>query len=121
MDFSGVGQKYFRRGTRNSKITFSPLETWKTILLQKIDGKMSNFKILGSRSPPLQTPMLLKLLLTKRLRKITKNIFTNKHMMILKIIITDIYFNILIFEPDTKYIEHKHTLSPQHRLICSLM
>ena len=46
-----------------------------------------------------------------------KNIFTNKNSMILKIIFTDIYFNILIFEPDTKSVEHKHTLSAQHRLI----
>ena len=26
-------------------------------------------------------------------------------------------FFILIFEPDTKFTEHKHTLSAQHRLI----
>ena len=37
--------------------------------------------------------------------------------MILKIIFTAIYFNISIFEPDTKSVEHKHTLSAQHRLI----
>ena len=37
--------------------------------------------------------------------------------MILKIITTDIYFNILIFEPDTKSTGHNHRLSAQHRLI----
>jgi len=37
--------------------------------------------------------------------------------MILTIIITDIYFNISIFEPETKSTEHKHTLSAQNRLI----
>jgi len=37
--------------------------------------------------------------------------------MILKIIITDIYFNILIFKPDTKSTGHNHSLSVQHRLI----
>jgi len=37
--------------------------------------------------------------------------------MILKKIFTEIYFNISIFDPDTKSVEHKHTLSVQHRLI----
>jgi len=60
--------------------------------------------------------MPLKLLLTKRLRTI-KNKFSNKHITILKIVVTDIYFNILFFEPDTKPTGHKHRLSAQHRLI----
>jgi len=30
---------------------------------------------------------------------------------------TDIYFNILIFESDAKSIQHKRTLSAQHRWI----
>jgi len=42
------------------------------IFAKKIDGKMSNFKILEGPCPFLQTPMLLKLLLTKKLRKILK-------------------------------------------------
>jgi len=37
--------------------------------------------------------------------------------MILKIVITDISFNILFIEPDTKSTGHKHRLSAQHRLI----
>jgi len=28
-----------------------------------------------------------------------------------------IYFNILLFEPDTKSMQHKHTLPVQHRLV----
>jgi len=27
------------------------------------------------------------------------------------------FLKISMFEPDTKFMEHKHTLSPQHRLI----
>jgi len=53
--------------------------------------------------------------MTKRLiSEDNKNIFINKHIII---IFTDIYFNILVFEPDTKSIEHKHTLFAQGRLI----
>ena len=37
--------------------------------------------------------------------------------MSFEIIFKYFYFNILIFEPDMKSIEHKHTLSAQHRLI----
>jgi len=37
--------------------------------------------------------------------------------MIFKIIIIDIYFNILIFKPYTKSTGHNHSLSGQHRLI----
>jgi len=32
-------------------------------------------------------------------------------------IFSDIYFDILFFEPDTKSMQHKHTLSAQHRLV----
>jgi len=42
--------------------------------------------------------------------KDNKNILTNTHIMILKIIFTDIYFNILTFESDMKFIEPRHTL-----------
>jgi len=42
---------------------------------KKIDGKTSNFKILEGPCPLLQTPMLLKLILTKKLRKISKIVY----------------------------------------------
>ena len=54
---------------KSGKITFSPLETKKTTFFAKIDGKMSDFKILGALDP---TPIPLKLIITKTLRKITK-------------------------------------------------
>jgi len=49
--------------TRNIKNNF---------FAKNVDGKMSNFKILETPCPLLKTPMLLKLLLTKKLRKISK-------------------------------------------------
>jgi len=47
----------------------------KKFFAKKVDGKMSNFKILEGPCPLFQTPMLLKLLLTKKLRKIYKYIY----------------------------------------------
>jgi len=69
VEFPGVDQKYFVGMAKSGKITFSPLETKKTTFFAKIDGKMSDFKILGALDP---TPMPLKLITKKRLRKITK-------------------------------------------------
>ena len=62
----------FAGAAKSGKITFSPLETKKTTFFAKIDGKMSNFKILVRPWLPLPKPMPLKLLMIKRPRKITK-------------------------------------------------
>jgi len=63
----------FAGASKSSKFSFSPLATKKKkTFFAKIDGKMSNFKILVRPLPPLPKPMLLKLLMIKRLRKITK-------------------------------------------------
>ena len=74
VDFPGVGQNIFAGGNKCGKIWFSPLETKKRPFYQKIlyDEKTSNFKILGRPWSPLLTPMPLKLLMAKRLGKITK-------------------------------------------------
>jgi len=47
-----------QRGGKSGKISLSPLETKKHLFLQKINGKMSNFKILEALpSPPTPTPL----------------------------------------------------------------
>jgi len=122
VDFPGVGQNIFAGGNKCGKIWFSPLETKKRPFYQKIlyDEKTSNFKILGRPWSPLLTPMPLKLLMAKRLGKITKIYLPIRIKWFLKIIFTDIYFNILTFEPDMKFIEPKHTLSAQHGLIITV-
>jgi len=58
---------------QNYILTTRNLENY--IFAKNIEGKMSNFKILEGPCPLLQTPMLLKLLLTKKLRKILKKIY----------------------------------------------
>jgi len=60
------------QGGISGKIRFSPLETKRTTLLSK--NLMGNVKFQnpGAALAPLPTPMTLKLLMTKRLRKITK-------------------------------------------------
>ena len=54
------------------KIDFHYSKLRKHLFIKKIDGKMSNFKMLGRPWAPLLMPMPLKLLMTKRLGKITK-------------------------------------------------
>jgi len=74
-----MGQKQFRSGAKSSTILFSPVEIEKTTFLQKISWKNVKFQNLGGGLSPLPTPMLLKLFMTKRLRKITKiDSYTNK-------------------------------------------
>jgi len=72
VDFLGAGQKYFAGAAKSGKITFSPLETRKTTFYAKIDGKMSNLKVMVRPCLPLLKPMPPKLLMIKRLRKIAK-------------------------------------------------
>ena len=71
--FSRVGSKIFCRGEQkwqNYILTTRNLEN--NFFAKKVDGKISNFKILEGPCPLPQTPMFLKLLLTKKLRKISK-------------------------------------------------
>jgi len=58
-----------------------------------------------------------KTLYNKKAEENNKNIFTNKRIMTFENNSHWYLFFILIFEPDTKTAEHKHTLSAQHRLI----
>jgi len=55
-----------------AKLLFHHSKLGKQHLFAKIDGKMSNLKILVRPWPPLPKPMPLKLLMIKRPRKITK-------------------------------------------------
>ena len=50
----------------------------------------------------------------KKAEEDNKNIFTNGHIMVFE---NNHHWYLFIFEPDTKSIERKHTLSAQHRLI----
>jgi len=73
---------------------------------------MSNFKILSglalsSDAHPPET------FCWKKAEENNNNIFTDRHIISLKIIVTGYLFSILISEPDTKFTEHKHTLSAQ--------
>jgi len=70
--FQGGTKNIFAGAAKSGKIAFSPLETEKTTFFAKIDGKMSNFKILLRPWPPLPKPLRLKRLIIKKLRKITK-------------------------------------------------
>jgi len=116
--FSRGGPKIFLQGRpKVAKLHFHHSKLRKQSFLAKTDGKMSNFKILVRSWPPLPKPMPLKLLMIKRLRKITKIYLPVSMQWFLKIIFNYFYFNILIFEPDMKSIDHKHALSAQHRLI----
>ena len=91
MDFPGVGQKYFCRGAKSGKISFSPLETKKTTFLQKNSLENVKFQNPGGTLLSLPTPMPLKFHMTKWLKKITKKI-TNKRIFTFVVKCTDIYF-----------------------------
>jgi len=69
VDFPVVGQIV---GTKVAKFDFHHSKLRKHLFIKQFDWKMSNFKMLGRYWPPLLTPMPLKLLMTKRLGKITK-------------------------------------------------
>jgi len=75
MDFPGLGQKYFAGGTEVAKLHLDHSKLRKLFFCKKVDGKMSNFKILEGPCPLLQTPMLLKHLLTKKLTRYQKYIY----------------------------------------------
>ena len=71
--FSRVGPKIFCRGEQKwQNYILTTRNLGNNFFAKKVDGKMSNFKILEGPCPILQTPMLLKLILTKKLRKISK-------------------------------------------------
>ena len=72
MDIQRLGQKYFAGGTEVAKSHFDHSKLENNFFAKNVDEKMSNFKILEGPCPLLQTPMLLKYLLTKKLRKISK-------------------------------------------------
>jgi len=71
VDFPWVGEKYVCRGAKSAKIYIFPTETKTTNFITKnLMGKCQTSKYWVLT--PLPTPMTLKLLLAKRLRKITK-------------------------------------------------
>jgi len=117
VDFLGVGLKCFCRVAKNGKIKFSPLDTKKTTFFCKNWWENVKFQNLGASLASTSEANAPEISIMKRLRKITK-IYLPIHMQwFLKIIFNYFNFNILIFEPDMKSIEHKHALSAQHRLI----
>ena len=67
----GLPKNIFARGLKVAKFHFHHSKLRKQLFCKKFDGKMSNFKTLGVL-PSSQTPMPLKLFITKTLRKITK-------------------------------------------------
>jgi len=102
-----------------AKLHFHHSKLRKQCFAKNLMGKCQILKSY-THAPKIYTlpiPKPLKFNLTKMLRKITKIYSPISIQRFSKIIISDIYFNILIFEPDTKSIEHKHTPSAQHRLI----
>jgi len=71
--FSREGPKIFLQGLpKVEKLHFHHSKLRKQPFFAKIDGKMSNFKILVRLWPPLPKPMPLKRLIIKKLMKITK-------------------------------------------------
>ena len=91
--FSRGGPKIFLQGRpKVAKWHFHHLKLRKQTLFAKIDRKMSNFKILVRPWPPLPKPMPLKLLMIKRLRKITKTHFPKSMQWFLKTIFNYFYF-----------------------------
>jgi len=73
--FQGWAKNILQGATEVAKLHFDHSKLGKKFFAKKVDGKMSNFKILEGPCPLFQTPMLLKLLLTKKLRKIYKYIY----------------------------------------------
>jgi len=56
VDFPGVGQKYFYKGAKSVKISFSPLETKKTTFFaKKLSGKCQISKSWGYLTPTSNT------------------------------------------------------------------
>ena len=119
VDFPGVGQKYFCRGLKVEKLHFHSSKLRKQPFLQKYYEKMSSFKIQGSVGPFFDANVP-KTSYDKKAEGVAKRYLPIKHMTIFEINIhwhLMIYFNILLFEPDTKSMQHKHTLPVQHRLV----
>ena len=104
----GIGQKYVcRGGPKVAKLYFHHSKLRKQLFLQKIWWDW--WALLYDTHTP-------KTFYNKKVDKNNKNIFTNKHIMNFENN-SHWYFFFLIIEPDTKFAEHKHTLSAHHRLI----
>ena len=81
--FEGGAKIFLQGGGKSSKITFSPLETKKTIFFaKKLMGKCQTSKSWGGFIPPPSDTHAPKTSYDKKAEEDNKNIFTNKHIVI---------------------------------------
>jgi len=103
-------------GQKVAKFHFHHSKLRKQLFLQKIWWENVKFQNSGGPCPPLR-PDAPKTLYNKKAEENNKNTFTNNHMIKFENNSHWYLFFILVFEPDTNFTEHKHTLSAQHKMI----